>query len=86
MRTRSEECDHERYCRLHRNYSHDTEKCYDVKNQIEDLMRHNHLDRYVRKSHKPSLRPKGLVERQIDVIVGDPTTGGDSYSARKDYT
>ncbi|RWW46354.1 hypothetical protein BHE74_00047721 [Ensete ventricosum] len=33
----------------------------------------------------PSLHPKGLVERQVDVIVGGPTAGGVSSSTRKAY-
>ncbi|RWW70089.1 hypothetical protein BHE74_00022248 [Ensete ventricosum] len=85
MRTRSKERDHERYCCFHCDYGHDTEECYDLKNQIEDLIRLDHLDWYVRKLRKPSLRPKGPVERQINVIVGGPITRGDSSSTRKAY-
>ncbi|RWV85349.1 hypothetical protein GW17_00052868, partial [Ensete ventricosum] len=76
---------HRRYCRFHHDYEHDTEECYDLKNQIEDLIRHGHLDRYIRKPREPSLRPKGPMERQVDVIVGGPTAGDDSSSARKAY-
>ncbi|RRT48188.1 hypothetical protein B296_00049923 [Ensete ventricosum] len=81
IRTRVEECDHERYCRFHRDYEHNIEECYDLKNQIEDLIRRGHLDRFVRKSRKPSLHPKGPIDRQVDVIVGGPTMGGNSSSA-----
>ncbi|RWW53821.1 hypothetical protein BHE74_00039643 [Ensete ventricosum] len=74
-----------RYCRFHHDYGHDTKECYDLKNQIEDLIRRSHLDWYIMKSHEPSLRPKGHVERQVDVIMGGPTMGGISSSARKAY-
>ncbi|RZR74424.1 hypothetical protein BHM03_00036787 [Ensete ventricosum] len=74
-----------RYCRFHHDYEHDIEECYDLKNQIEDLIHRGHLDRYIRESCEPSLRLKGPVKRHIDVIVGGPTTGGVSSSARKAY-
>ncbi|RRT56189.1 hypothetical protein B296_00029841 [Ensete ventricosum] len=81
MRTRFEERDHECYYHFHRDYDHDTKECYDLKNQIEDLIRQDHLDRYVRKPRESSLYPKGPVERQIDIIVGGvatlPVTFGD---------
>ncbi|RRT79618.1 hypothetical protein B296_00004394 [Ensete ventricosum] len=80
-----EERDRRRYCRFHHDYGHNTEECYDLKNQIEDLICRGHLDRYIRKPRESSLRPKGLVERQVDVIIGGPTVGGDSSSARKAY-
>ncbi|RWW41517.1 hypothetical protein BHE74_00052992 [Ensete ventricosum] len=85
MRTRAEERDRRYYDRFHRGYRHDTEECYDLKNQIEDLIRRGHLDCYIRKPRKLSLHPKVPVERQVDVIIGGPTAGGDSSSARKAY-
>ncbi|RWW06188.1 hypothetical protein GW17_00030507 [Ensete ventricosum] len=73
MRTQSESHDRGHYRRFPRDYDHDNEECYDLKNQIEDLIRRGHLDQFVRKSREPSLRPKGPVERQINVIVGSPS-------------
>ncbi|RZS13040.1 hypothetical protein BHM03_00044558 [Ensete ventricosum] len=84
IRTQSEEHDRGRYCHFHRDYGHDTDECYDLKNQIEDLIC-GHLDQFVRKPCKLSLCPKGPMVRQIDVIVGRPVAGGDSSSARKAY-
>ncbi|RRT35647.1 hypothetical protein B296_00040626 [Ensete ventricosum] len=68
-----------------RDYGHDTEECYDLKNQIEDLIRWGHLDRFVRRLRESSLRLKGPVEKQICVIVGGPTASDDSSSTRKVY-
>ncbi|RWW15999.1 hypothetical protein GW17_00020137 [Ensete ventricosum] len=42
---------------------------------IEDLIHRGHLDRYIMTPRELSLRPKGPMERQIDVIVGYPATG-----------
>ncbi|RRT72489.1 hypothetical protein B296_00008639 [Ensete ventricosum] len=86
MKSRVEDRDHRHYCRFHCDYGHDTEECSDLKNQIEDLIRRGHLDRYIRKPRESSLHSKGPMERQVDVIIGDPATGGDSSSARKSYT
>ncbi|RWW82247.1 hypothetical protein BHE74_00009301 [Ensete ventricosum] len=81
----SRDRDRRRYCHFQCNYEHDTEECYNLKNQIEDPIHRDHLDRYIRKPREPSLHPKGSVERHIDVIVGGPTAGGISSSARKAY-
>ncbi|RWW75172.1 hypothetical protein BHE74_00016828 [Ensete ventricosum] len=85
MRSRAEDRDRRRYCHFYHDYGHDTAECYDLKNQIEDLIHHGHLDRHIMKLCALSLHPKGLVERQIDVIVGSPTAGGVSSATRKAY-
>ncbi|XP_010246623.1 PREDICTED: uncharacterized protein LOC104589871 [Nelumbo nucifera] len=36
-----------KYCKYHRDTGHDTEDCYDLKNEIEPLIRHGHLKEYM---------------------------------------
>ncbi|RWW90553.1 hypothetical protein BHE74_00000364 [Ensete ventricosum] len=85
MKSGAEDRDRIRYCHFHRDYGHATKECYDLKNQIVDLIHRGHLDQYIMKPRKPSLRLKGPVERQVDIIVGCPTAGGVSSSIRKAY-
>ncbi|RWW44105.1 hypothetical protein BHE74_00050168 [Ensete ventricosum] len=61
LSSRAEDRDCRRYCRFHRDYGHDTEECYDLKIQIEDLIHRGHLDQYIRKPHEPSLHPRGSI-------------------------
>ncbi|RWV92276.1 hypothetical protein GW17_00045369 [Ensete ventricosum] len=95
MKSHPERRDKRRYCRFHREYGHDTEECRDLQYQIEDLIRRGHLRRYFREqpslpdgrpSRDSSPRPQGPVEKQIDVIFGDPTSSDNSSSARKACT
>ncbi|RWW78582.1 hypothetical protein BHE74_00013197 [Ensete ventricosum] len=73
------------YCRFHRDYGHDTEECYDLKNQIEDLIRRDHPNWYVRKPREPPLHPKGRIEKHINIIVRGPATSNDCSSTQKAY-
>ncbi|RRT45605.1 hypothetical protein B296_00055017, partial [Ensete ventricosum] len=94
MKTCSERCDKRRYYRFYREHGHDTEECRDLQSQIENLIWHGHLRRYVRDQlslpdsqppRDPSPRPKGPVEKQIGVIIGGPASGSNSSLARKAY-
>ncbi|RRT61519.1 hypothetical protein B296_00023089 [Ensete ventricosum] len=94
MKSHPERCDKRRYRRFHREYGHNTKECRDLQYQIEDLIRRNHLRRYVRE--RPSLpddrpsrdlspRAQGPIEKQIDVIFGGPASSDNSSSVRKTY-
>ena len=39
----------DKYCRFHRDHGHDTSDCYDLKQQIEVLIRQGKLQRFVSK-------------------------------------
>uniref|UniRef100_A0A2N9ESH3 Uncharacterized protein n=1 Tax=Fagus sylvatica TaxID=28930 RepID=A0A2N9ESH3_FAGSY len=87
----------DKYCRFHRDHGHNTEDCYDLKRQIEELIKQGKLQRFIEKSQREG-RPQGarqqrpLVEApprpplgEIHVITGGIAAGGTSRSSRKAY-
>ena len=83
------------YCRFHRDHGHDTADCYDLKQQIEALIREGPLQKFVSKERTDTnlreqaprrendhLRPP---VRDIRMIVGGTATTGSSKKARKTY-
>jgi len=83
----------EKYCRFHRDHSHDISDCYDLKQQIEAIIRQGKLQKFVGKGgtkqnqEAPALREN---ERPRSPM-GDTRmiTGGSTFSssmkARKAY-
>ena len=41
-----------KYCRFHRDHGHDMDECYDLKQQIENLIRQGKLRHFVGRDHK----------------------------------
>ena len=41
-----------KYCRFHRDHGYDTDECYDLKQQIENLIRQGKLRHFVGRDHK----------------------------------
>ena len=79
-----------KYCRFHRDHGHDTDECFDLKQQIENLTRQGKLRNFLGRDHKDE-KLKGKVEessrpllREIRVIIGGTSTGQSSKS-RKTY-
>nr|POE56966.1 hypothetical protein CFP56_38394 [Quercus suber] len=75
----------DKYCRFHRNHGHDTTNCYDLKQQIEALIRQGKLQKFVSKERMDPL-PQEQPQRwdndhprppigDIRMIVGGTTTG-----------
>ena len=48
--------DKNKYCRFHKDHSHYTEDCWDLKEQIEELIRKEKLQKYVKKGEPSRFR------------------------------
>ncbi|XP_059669890.1 uncharacterized protein LOC132315551 [Cornus florida] len=85
----------DKYCRFYKDHGHATEDCFDLKDQIETLVRRGHMRKFIvgndrtdinslragRDNHPPDQQPIG----EIRVIAGGCAGGGESSSARKAY-
>uniref|UniRef100_A0A2N9FQE6 Integrase catalytic domain-containing protein n=1 Tax=Fagus sylvatica TaxID=28930 RepID=A0A2N9FQE6_FAGSY len=80
----------DKYCRFHRDHGHNTEDCYDLKRQIEELIKQGKLQRFIEKGQREG-RPKGARQQrppgeapprpplgEIHVITGGMAAGGTS--------
>ena len=85
----------DRYCCFHRDHGHDTADCYDLKQQIEALIRQEKLKKFVSRERtdpptqeqdpqRDNERPKPPLG-DIRMIVGGTATTGSSKKARKTY-
>ena len=63
-----------KYCRFHRDHSHDTADCYDLKQQIEALIREGKLQKFVSKERTSTNLREQAPRRENDYsrpLVGD---------------
>ena len=79
-----------KYYRFHRDHGHDTDECFDLKQQVENLIRQGKLKSFLGRDHKDE-KLKGKAEEssrpplgEIRVIIGESSTGQSSKS-RKAY-
>ena len=77
-----------KYCRFHRDHRHDTDECFDLKQQVENLIRQGKLKIFLGRDHKDE-KLKGKVEEssrpplgEIKVIIGGSSTGQSSKSKK----
>ena len=77
-----------KYCHFHRDHGHDTDECYDLKQQIENLLRQGKLRHFVGRDHKDK-KMKGKMEEssclpfgEIRVIIGGTSTRQSSKSKK----
>ena len=84
-----------KYCRFHRDHGHDTADCYDLKQQIEALIREGKLQKFVSKE-RTDTHPREQAPRwennhprppvgDIRMIIGGTATTRSSKKARKTY-
>ena len=81
-----------KYYRFLQDHEHDTDKCYDLKQQIEVLIKQGKLKNFLGRDHKDERLPlKGKAEEpvcqplgEIRVIVGEISTRSSS-KAKKTY-
>ena len=81
-----------KYCCFHRDHGHDTDECFDLKQQIKNLIRQGKLRNFLERDYKDEkLKLKAKVEessrpqlREIRMIIGGGSTGQSSKS-RKTY-
>ena len=84
-----------KYYRFHHDHGHDTADCYDLKQQIEALIKEGKLQKFVSKERTDTnLRELALQQENdhprppiedIRMIVGGTATTGSSKKARKTY-
>ena len=73
-----------KYCRFHRDHGHNTDECFDLKQQIENLIRQRKLRNFLGRDYKDE-KLKAKVEEssrlslgEIRMIVGGSLTGQSS--------
>ena len=84
-----------KYCRYHRDYGHDTEDCFELKEEIEALIRRGQLRHFVARPNAPTAPPQPRRNDQappaqnpppvqdIRTIIGRSGYAGNSNKARK---
>ncbi|XP_050249411.1 uncharacterized protein LOC126696755 [Quercus robur] len=77
-----------KYCRFHRDHGHDTDECFDLKQQIENLIRQGKLKNFLGRDNRDE-KMKGKMEEssrpplgEIRVIIGGSSTGQSSKSKK----
>ena len=81
-------------CRFHRDHGHKISECYDLKQQVEDLIKQRKLQRFFRGRENPPRDPKPnqrskerlrALPGEIRVTVERSSMAGSSRKARKKY-
>ena len=77
-----------KYCLFHRDHGHDTDECFDLKQQIENLIRQGKLRNFLGRKNRDEKMKRKMEEssrpplREIRVIIGGSSTGQLSKSKK----
>ncbi|XP_065630818.1 uncharacterized protein LOC136068082 [Quercus suber] len=77
-----------KYCRFHRDHGHDTDECFDLKQQIENLIRQGKLRNFLGRDHKDEKLKRKVEESsrpslgEIRIILGGSSAGQSSKSKK----
>ncbi|MGV7343314.1 hypothetical protein PJI17_31960, partial [Mycobacterium kansasii] len=79
-----------KYCQFHRDHEHNTSDYFDLKQEIEALIRSGHLGKYINhRGDRVAVKDEQLVNnkltREICMIFGGHGSGGDSNNAQKTH-
>ena len=83
-------CNRNKYCRFHRDHRHGTDECFDLKQQIENLIRQGKLRNFLGRDHKDEKFKRKVEESsrpplgEIRVII-EGALIGQSSKLRKTY-
>ena len=77
-----------KYCHFHRDHGHDMDECFDLKQQVENLIKQGKLKSFLGRDHKDE-KLKGKAKEssrpplgEIRVIIGGSSTGQSSKSKK----
>ncbi|KAL5818973.1 hypothetical protein ACOSQ3_022905 [Xanthoceras sorbifolium] len=64
--------DKDKYCRFHRDHGHDTSKCFQLKDHIENLIRDGHLKEFIvrRDDDNTQRQPRGPTDKRPECPRG----------------
>ena len=85
LKAKPSERNKEKFCLYHNTHGHTTSTCYDLKDEIENLIRQGHLRKYRKDSEGGPDAQTHRIEGEIHVIAGGPSLGGESRRSQKEY-
>ena len=83
-------CNKNKYCHFHKDHKHDMDECYDLKQQVENLIKQGKLRHFVGRDHKDD-KLKGKIKEPSRPLLGEiritigGTSIGQSSKSRKTY-